>query len=443
MVSELAGEGAMPLPKPASHAEPQARLRRKIRRGSVLRSGVTKSKQDFLHAISSFNLLSLQINEDWSAVLVFQSSISQSRFVKILSKVLISFSFVIFNRSRSVNSSRVLDRVDAMFAVFDCDSWSRSSESLSAALVPLCIVILVNITASENGEGNIATMFDRFIEEEFSENDQLEGLEKSNFNADLNAVMAKSMNLIYSLNARACLRLRPACERLKKVLSANEFEQISIPIFERVKKPLEKVIAEAGLAVENIHSNECATNGEKEFFASMVVDTVIAIENEDMLNMIGIKKVPGGTMRDSFLVNGVAFKKTFSCVGFEQQPKKFVNLKILLLNIELELKSDKGKAELRLSDPSQYQSIVDAEWNIIYDKLDKCVKCAAKVVLSRLAIGDMAKYCDGILSTASSVWFLDTPIEEQQRFDHVICLISSSVDEVLSQGSLAIEAIEA
>ncbi|XVF17034.1 hypothetical protein REPUB_Repub10bG0081900 [Reevesia pubescens] len=100
--------------------------------------------------------------------------------------------------------------------------------------------------------------------------------------------------------------------------------------------------------------------------------------------------VPGGNMRDSFLVNGVAFKKTFSYAGFEQQPKKFLNPKILLLNIELELKSEKENAEIRLSDPSQYQSIVDAEWNIIYDKLDKCVKSGAKVVLSRLAIGDLA-----------------------------------------------------
>ncbi|CAH1446525.1 unnamed protein product [Lactuca virosa] len=42
------------------------------------------------------------------------------------------------------------------------------------------------------------------------------------------------------------------------------------------------------------------------------------------------------------------------------------------------------------STPLQYQSIVDAEWNIIYDKLDKCVKTGAKIVLSRLAIGDLA-----------------------------------------------------
>jgi hypothetical protein len=34
--------------------------------------------------------------------------------------------------------------------------------------------------------------------------------------------------------------------------------------------------------------------------------------------------------------------------------------KILLLNIELELKSEKENAEIRLDDPAKYQSIVDA-----------------------------------------------------------------------------------
>jgi T-complex protein 1 subunit eta len=37
-----------------------------------------------------------------------------------------------------------------------------------------------------------------------------------------------------------------------------------------------------------------------------------------------------------------------------------------------------------------YQSIVDAEWSIIYEKLDKIVASGAQVVLSRLAIGDLA-----------------------------------------------------
>jgi T-complex protein 1 subunit eta len=37
-----------------------------------------------------------------------------------------------------------------------------------------------------------------------------------------------------------------------------------------------------------------------------------------------------------------------------------------------------------------YQAIVDAEWQIIYDKLDAITKTGAKVVLSRLPIGDLA-----------------------------------------------------
>ncbi|MBA0587533.1 hypothetical protein Godav_015425 [Gossypium davidsonii] len=82
-----------------------------------------------------------------------------------------------------------------------------------------------------------------------------------------------------SQNARACLRLRAACEKLKKVLSANpeaplnieclmdekdvrgfikreEFEQISAPILQRVKAPLEKALADAGLAVGDVHMVE-------------------------------------------------------------------------------------------------------------------------------------------------------------------------------------------
>lgn len=45
---------------------------------------------------------------------------------------------------------------------------------------------------------------------------------------------------------------------------------------------------------------------------------------------------------------------------------------------------------MRISDPDQYQSIVDAEWSIIYDKLQKCVDSGASIVLSKLPIGDLA-----------------------------------------------------
>eukprot|EP00920_Eleutheroschizon_duboscqi_P032447 GHVT01078361.1.p1 GENE.GHVT01078361.1~~GHVT01078361.1.p1 ORF type:complete len:445 (-),score=110.08 GHVT01078361.1:312-1613(-) len=131
--------------------------------------------------------------------------------------------------------------------------------------------------------------------------------------------------------------------------------------------------------------------GYKNFFAKLVVDAVLCLPlaNVDK-EMIGVKKVAGGSCVDSFFVRGVAFSKTFSYAGFEQQPKKFVNPKILLLNLELELKAEKDNAEIRLDNPDDYQSIVDAEWRLIYEKLEAIVESGAQVVLSRLPIGDLA-----------------------------------------------------
>mmetsp|Transcript_14862 Transcript_14862/g.22117 ORF Transcript_14862/g.22117 Transcript_14862/m.22117 type:complete len:536 (-) Transcript_14862:32-1639(-) len=130
---------------------------------------------------------------------------------------------------------------------------------------------------------------------------------------------------------------------------------------------------------------------QKSLFAPMVVDAVTCLDAQlTDIKMVGIKKVPGGSVTDSFLVKGVAFKKTFSYAGFEQQPKKFHSPKILLLHVELELKSEKENAEVRISDPDLYQSIVDAEWDIIFEKLKACVDTGAQIILSRLPIGDVA-----------------------------------------------------
>merc|ERR1719440_48183 len=128
----------------------------------------------------------------------------------------------------------------------------------------------------------------------------------------------------------------------------------------------------------------------KTFFSNMCVDAISMLGSDLSVSGVGIKKVTGGSLTDTMLIDGVAFKKTFSYAGFEQQPKRFDNPKILLLNLELELKAEKDNAEVRITDPDMYQSIVDAEWNIIYEKLDLIVKSGAQVVLSRLAIGDLA-----------------------------------------------------
>jgi T-complex protein 1 subunit eta len=41
------------------------------------------------------------------------------------------------------------------------------------------------------------------------------------------------------------------------------------------------------------------------------------------------------------------------------------------------LKSEKENAEIRLENPDDYQKIVDAEWRLIYEKLEKIVNSGA------------------------------------------------------------------
>ncbi|KAL5074887.1 hypothetical protein RYX36_013871 [Vicia faba] len=101
-------------------------------------------------------------------------------------------------------------------------------------------------------------------------------------------------------NARASLRLRTACEKLKKVLSANpeaplnieclmeekdvrgyikrdDVEQLSLPILERVKGPLEKALAEAGLTVDNIHMVEVVGSGSRVAAINKILTSVVLV----------------------------------------------------------------------------------------------------------------------------------------------------------------------
>lgn len=141
-------------------------------------------------------------------------------------------------------------------------------------------------------------------------------------------------------------------------------------------------------------------SAHKSFFARMVVDAVqrmsgdgsLNVEDEDACDtrMIGIKKVAGGALQDSVLVDGVAFKKAFSYAGFEQQPKSIDTPRVACLNVELELRAEKDNAEVRVGSVADYRAVVDAEWRIILAKLDAIVESGATVVLSRLPIGDLA-----------------------------------------------------
>ncbi|KAI9844900.1 MAG: T-complex protein 1 subunit eta [Sclerophora amabilis] len=167
-------------------------------------------------------------------------------------------------------------------------------------------------------------------------------------------------------------------------IAVNKIKEISINTSEGNKRETLSKLAATAMNSKLIKRNS-------EFFTKMVVDAVLSLDQDDLNEkLIGIKKIAGGGLQDSLFVNGVAFKKTFSYAGFEQQPKSFRDPKIVCLNVELELKSEKDNAEVRIDQVSEYQAIVDAEWQIIYNKMEALYKTGAKVVLSKLPIGDLA-----------------------------------------------------
>lgn len=175
--------------------------------------------------------------------------------------------------------------------------------------------------------------------------------------------------------------------RKASLLAINKIKELAINVERSNEQEFRHLLERcAGTAMSSkiIH-------GQKDFFSKMCVDAVLHLDQDSLNeNMIGVKKIVGGAMQDSLFIDGVAFKKTFAYAGFEQQPKAFQAPKILCLNVELELKAEKDNAEVRVKEVSEYQAIVDAEWSIIYEKLEKIVATGAKVVLSKLPIGDLA-----------------------------------------------------
>ncbi|ALC48003.1 Tcp-1eta [Drosophila busckii] len=169
-------------------------------------------------------------------------------------------------------------------------------------------------------------------------------------------------------------------------LCMDKINQMAVRIEKQSKQEqralLEKCAATA-MSSKLIHQ-------QKDFFSKVVVDCVLSLDELLPLNMIGIKKVTGGSLEESQLISGVAFKKTFSYAGFEMAPKSYAKCKIALLNIELELKAERDNAEIRVNNVKEYQKVVDAEWQILYNKLAKIHESGANVVLSKLPIGDVA-----------------------------------------------------
>ena len=153
--------------------------------------------------------------------------------------------------------------------------------------------------------------------------------------------------------------------------------------------------------------NSKLISGKRHIFAEIIVSTCLIMGREFDPNMVSVKTILGGAINDSFFIKGICIKKPFSYAGFEKQTKKYYYPLLLLLNIELEIKAEENDAETRLNSMVKFKKVIDAEWSIIYEKLDRISETKIKAVFSTQTIGDLATQyfaergiiCGGRLST--------------------------------------------
>ncbi|ORD93934.1 TCPH [Enterospora canceri] len=171
-------------------------------------------------------------------------------------------------------------------------------------------------------------------------------------------------------------------DELRKVLNTCLTECIKHLDSLKVEFSEEKLVklAETCMTSKNVRN-------ERGHFAEMLCGVLNSRNKDFNLNVV---KMPGGSLGDSVLVDGVAFEKTFTYAGYDQQPKRIEHPLIACIDVELEWKSEKENAEIRISSTEEYKKVVDAEYAILEEKLDDLIKSGANVVLSTKSVGDYA-----------------------------------------------------
>ncbi|MDR2624485.1 MAG: TCP-1/cpn60 chaperonin family protein [Methanobrevibacter sp.] len=127
----------------------------------------------------------------------------------------------------------------------------------------------------------------------------------------------------------------------------------------------------------------------KEQLANLVVDGVLKIEESGKVDKdnLNIQRVSGGSVQDSEIVDGVLIDKGRAV---ESMPKRIEKAKIALLKYPLELKDLETDGKIKITDPSQLQTFLDNEEEMIKDMVNKVIDSGANVLFCQKGIDDLA-----------------------------------------------------
>jgi T-complex protein 1 subunit eta len=128
----------------------------------------------------------------------------------------------------------------------------------------------------------------------------------------------------------------------------------------------------------------------KEHFARLVVRAAQQDAGASKSSSLHVVTVNAGSLLDSTVFQGICFERPFVYAGHALLPKRIERPRILLLNCELELKSQAEHIKFVATSPQQYKDFADTEVSLFFESLQRIVDTGCNVILSTKAIGDFA-----------------------------------------------------
>ena len=102
-----------------------------------------------------------------------------------------------------------------------------------------------------------------------------------------------------------------------------------------------------------------------------------------------IEKIPGGTIEESRVLNGVMFNKD---VTHPKMKRRLENPRILLLDCNLEYKKGESQTNIEIMKEDDFSKILEMEESYIKKICEEIIKFKPDLVITEKGVSDLAQH---------------------------------------------------